>query len=169
MSLRRLEERSYAKRVSLRERVRAHSQVISQRCSALLPEDRAILKSLIETNQAVLHLAKLVGQPERSFRRRVTALIDRVLSHEFAFVARHRSRWAAPRRRFATAVFLEGRSIRDAAADLGLSYHAGRRQHHIILGLIETARTEEQAAPEAPPPAPLPLPRPARTRLEVAA
>lgn len=114
---------------------------LAARADLLPPEDRALLKAVYERGMPVARLAELRGGPAEAgtLRRRLRRLVERVLSPEFEFVARHRAGWSAARRRIATAMVLHGLSQRQAAAALGLSPHVVRRHRDAVRALFDAA------------------------------
>ncbi|USN99697.1 MAG: hypothetical protein H6810_03290 [Phycisphaeraceae bacterium] len=85
----------------------------------------------------------------RTERRRLRRLVTRVLSPRFAFVIASRRAWAPTRRRVAMACVVQGLSMREAGAALGLSLHSVRRQMDAVealyLASLERARTPRRA------------------------
>ncbi len=114
-------------RIDLRwARERRGAEGVLARASGLLPVDRALLESVLEDGRSVASVAALMGEPAWRVRRRVHRLLDRIGSALFAFVAVRGGAMPADQRRVAMACFVEGRTIREAARVLGLSFHRAR-------------------------------------------
>lgn len=73
----------------------------------------------------------------RSLRRRLRRLVSRVTSRRFVGVMRQRDGWSPTRRRVATACVLEGLTMREASARLGVSYHVVRRHMDAVAALCD--------------------------------
>lgn len=114
-----------------------HETVLSR--ADLLPAetDAALLKAVYAKGEPIAELARLRREKPGQTRRRLTALTRRLLSREFEFVVRHRASLIGHRRSVATLCFIHGCSMREAARELGLSFHAVRRHHVAIRALME--------------------------------
>ncbi|MFM9997044.1 MAG: hypothetical protein ACKVU4_14745 [Phycisphaerales bacterium] len=111
---------------------------IIRRAALLPPADGALLRLVFEDGRPVSEVCALRGgSTARGLRRRVRILVRRVLSDRFRYVLVHRDQWPTTRRRVATRCVIEGRPIRDAAAELGLSVYAVRRHKMAIDALCE--------------------------------
>ncbi len=102
--------------------------LILLRAQELAPEDAALLRSVYADSLPVSRVAALIrsrGTDVRTstLRRRLKSLTTRVLSPRFVFVMRHRRDWPPPMRRVAASCLLQGRTLRQAAADLRMSRH----------------------------------------------
>jgi hypothetical protein len=115
----------------------AASQTLLNRCEGLDPEDRAIIEAVFGRGHTAADLARLRGERPAVIRRRVRRLVERLLSREFEFVLGKRDNWTSLRRRIASACFLRGRSIRQAAEELNLSFYTTRRHHDAVVALLE--------------------------------
>lgn len=134
------DRRPSREQTDLRRRgVRDRSEVILMRAAYLEPEDRRLIEVVFADGLTCNAVAELLGESPRRIRRRVRTLVDRVSSDRFAFVMRERERWPATRRRVATACVLQGRSYRESAAHLKLTFHAVRRQMNAVEALFEAA------------------------------
>lgn len=109
--------------------------------SAYLPQDeRELVLAVYRDNRKITEVAALLNLPPRRLRARVRRLIKRLLDPRFAFVARHREQWPRTRRRVATMRFLFGRTMRQTAADLGLTLHQIRQHEAAVHALHEAER-----------------------------
>ncbi len=129
-----------------RRGAQAAAGVIIDRAAALCDEDRALLELVYRDHCTLRDLARLRGLPPHRIRRHIARLTRRVLSPEFAFVARFRSAWSPVRRRVAGECFLLGHSVREAAKAAGISYHAARRHLDAVRSLLEASRTRPPAS-----------------------
>jgi len=110
--------------------------------AALLPDDdRALLLAVYRDATPARTIAALRGVDPRRIRRRVRALVQRVLSPSFEFVLAHAGEWPRTRKRVAVAIVIEGRSLREAAERLGVTIHTVRR-HIEAIRLLERASRE---------------------------
>lgn len=112
------------------------------RACSLPPTDRALIEAVFLRGKSVSSIAS----PElpnsaatRRLRRRLHILCRRLESPLFTLVLAQATRWSATRRKVATACVLHGRSIRHAAAELGLSLHTVRRNLDAIRALADAA------------------------------
>ncbi len=122
-----------------RRGVRERTDLILLRAEHLEPEDRRLLEVFLSDGMTCNAVAELLGDSPRRVRRRVRTLIERVTSDRYAFVMRERDRWPATRRRVATACVLQGRSFREAAEQLRLTFHTVRRHMNAVEAIFEAA------------------------------
>jgi transposase len=115
------------------------------RADHLVQEERALIRALYMDGRSSREVAELIGADPRSVRRRARRIAMRVLSPEFTFVLRQREQWGPTRRRIATVVVLQGKSMRQAAAMLELSLHTVRHHFHAVAALFEAAQAKEAA------------------------
>lgn len=124
--------------IDMRRRLRREMvDVIVARSSVLAPADAALVQSVYGDGRSIASVAVLLGCDERKVRRRVKRLVARLGSAPFLYVLSHRHTWPSSRRRVAEACFLRGLSIRQAADELKLTYHAVRRQVEAVGALIQ--------------------------------
>ncbi len=121
-----------------RRRRRDLVERIVERADLLAPADRALVHAHYRDGRSVVEIARLRGGSPRSLRRRLKRLVERELDPLFAFVARRRASWSHTRRRVATSLMLEGRSMRETGQRLGLSLHTVRRHHDAVRALYES-------------------------------
>lgn len=125
-----------------RHRQASLTDLVRERCGALALPDRDLLQAVFVRGSNIAEISRLSGRPARTLRFRVKRLLGRITGPEYAFVLRHQSRWHATRRRIAAAVFLEGRSMREASRMLSLSFHTVRRQCELIRALMDAEASE---------------------------
>jgi hypothetical protein len=101
--------------------------------------DRELLRSVFQDGRRVVEVAALVGTDSRTLQRRVRRLAARLGTPLYAFALEHRGRWPALRRRIATSCILEGRSLRQASAEMAVSIYTVRRHYEAVLALFEAA------------------------------
>ncbi len=121
-----------------RKRRRDLVERIVERADLLAPSDRALVHAHYRDGRSVVEIASLGGGSPRSLRRRLKRLVERELDPLFTFVARSRTSWSHTRRRVATSLMLEGRSMRETGERLGLSLHTVRRHHDAVRALFES-------------------------------
>lgn len=125
------------------------ARVIVDRARHLPEAERELLMMIFGQGVSV---AELVRQREadpaqryaraRTLRKRVHALVTRVLDPRFAYVAQHAGAWPARQRDTARACILRGLSMRKAARELNLSLHSVRRYIDAVrIGSEEHRRT----------------------------
>lgn len=117
---------------------RDYAEHVVARAQALPREERAILESVFGDGLTIARLAALRGVSPRPLRRKIRLLLGRVLSDRFAFVLRESPAWPDRRRRIATAVYVHGLSMRDAAEGLGTTLHTVRTELQKIDALHES-------------------------------
>jgi hypothetical protein len=105
----------------------------------LLPteSDAALLRAVYGHGQSIAELARIRKERPGRTGRRVASLTRLLLSREFEFAMRHRSSLVGHRRSVATLCFIQGRSMREAARELGISFHAVRRHCEALRALME--------------------------------
>lgn len=137
----------------LRRRTRRdHAELLTQRAAWISAPDRELVEAVYREGHSVASYVRahrglgFERWTERSARRRLRRLVERLASPRFAFVIAARSSWPTTRRRVAMAVVVQGQTLRDTARTLGLSLHAVRRHIDAVDALYTEARA---ATPEA--------------------
>ena len=121
-----------------RKRRREVVERIVERAELICPGDRSLVLAYYRDGQSASDIAQLAGEPVRSLRRKLRRIVQRVLSPRFEFVATRIHTWTPTRRRVASACVLEGRTLREASARLGLSLHSVRRHHDAVQAMFES-------------------------------
>lgn len=119
---------------------REFSDEVLRRSAALPAPDAALLRAVFVDHAALGELAALTRSNIRALRRRLSLLVHRVMSDEFAFVVQRAHTWPDQRRRVAHAVVLAGMSYRRAGDSLGLSLHTVRQHCASISAMCENAK-----------------------------
>lgn len=122
------------------------AQSLADAGNLLLPHDAALLHALCVQNQSVRTIARLVQRPVSSTRRSLTMLLRRVISPEFRFVLQERRRLPERVRRVGLMAIIQGRPVRQVAAELGLSRYAVRRVLVAIRAMANAPAREQGAA-----------------------
>lgn len=122
-----------------RRRGREFSEFILARAEHLPPADRELIQAIYSTGRPVKAVAQLMGAPSRSLGRRCKRIVNRLLTPVFAFVVLHEASWSPAMRGVAQKIIIEGRTQRQAAAALGLTYHTVRRVHDAIVAMTDGA------------------------------
>lgn len=121
-----------------RRRRRELVEDILRHAADLPAADQVLLKLVFADARPVSQVCALRGgSTPRVLRRRVRHLVRRVLSARFRYVLVHRAGWPPTRRRVATRCVIEGRPIREAAQELGLSMYVVRRHKEAIEAMCE--------------------------------
>ena len=125
----------------LRRRIpRDLADLLVLRAEHLLPDDRALIAAIYRDNLTAAQVADLLDTSPRAIRRRIRAIVQRLLSPRYEFVAQRRQQWGPTRYKVAEACVLEGRTLRDAAAHLRLSLHTVRRHMDAVAAQQEALR-----------------------------
>ncbi len=132
-----------------RASARAFAERATQRANHLDEPERQLLLAVCQRGQKATEIAALVGENVRRTRRRIRNLLRRVMSPEFALVVAQRDVWGATMRAVGDACIVRGHSLNRAAATLGLSYHAVRRQRDAIVAMTNAAGRGRGQAPRA--------------------
>lgn len=122
-----------------RRRRRELIDELVERAEWLPPGDRWLIDAVYREGRRVAEVAAILDQSPRILRRRVRAILRRVRSGRFAFVAVQSRAWPALKRRVARACYIEGKSQRAVAGELRVTLHAVRRQCQAIEALYEAA------------------------------
>ena len=99
--------------------------------------DRALIAAIYGAGQSATDLARVFQEDARCVRRRVHRTVRRMLSPMFVFVTRRGPAWPPTRRRVAEAIFLHGKSMRQAARALGVTLHVVRRHCLAVQSMLE--------------------------------
>lgn len=118
----------------------------------LAPEDRELIRMHFGAGHSATSLARLRNEPPRRVRTRLRRLAVRMCSMRFELVMRRRRSWPRRRRLVSGAVVLQGRTLRQAQRDLGLTLHQVRREMAVVDAMVaseaqsESTRTTGAAA-----------------------
>jgi DNA-directed RNA polymerase specialized sigma24 family protein len=106
--------------------------------------DQALLRAIFIEERPATDVAPLTGRSARMVRKRIRDLTRRVLSPRYQFVLREGAGWPTLLRRVGFAHYIDGRTLRRTARDLGVSLHSVRAQRDAIEALFAT----RHSAPE---------------------
>lgn len=120
---------------------RRFAEFLVNRAALLLPTDKALILAVYRDNLAASDVAALLGSPHtpRSVRRRLRALLVRMLSRRFDYVLQASDDWPRTRKLVARCCILQGRTLRNTADHLRISLHTVRREMAIIDALAGEA------------------------------
>lgn len=128
-----------------RQRWRAGVDHLLERSEFLPQEERELINAVFRNGTSVVRLAKLTGNPSaaRRLRRRVHLIVERALSGSFAAMARCLSRgeagdWPRTRKRVGELLFIEGKTLRQAAVELRRSVHWVRAHRTALEAIFES-------------------------------
>lgn len=113
--------------------------LLLRRAEALPKQDRLLLETMLREGKTAVVVAGLMQTNARALRRRTKRLARRLTSPEFLFVIREIGNWPPTRRRVAEACVIEGKSARQAAADLRITFHTVRRHIEAMAHAFEAA------------------------------
>lgn len=113
---------------------------------ALAPTDRALIRWAYADGKPLAELAAVHRVTPRSMSRRIRRLSRRCESPEFGFVLARLRSWEPPLALVARACVLEGRSLRTAAATLGMSAHQVRALRTVVLSMARGVEQNEKLA-----------------------
>ncbi len=116
-----------------------HVDTLLRRANHLHPHEQSLLRAALHEGTPTAHLAALAGVSPRTIRRRVQRLILHLTSRRFTCIERSLDHFTPTRRRIAIACELQRLSANQAAASLGMSVHAVRRQRLAIDAFIEAS------------------------------
>ncbi len=119
---------------------------ITARAQWLENTDRQLIMAVFEDGKRLKDLAALMNVSPRTLRARLRRLVLRVSSELYQFVALHAESWPPNMRRAAEACVFKGLSIKDAAIDLGVSYHNVRRHIDLVRVLARTGTLIQTAS-----------------------
>jgi hypothetical protein len=109
-------------------------------CAGVLAApDRELILAVYARGERPASLARLMGVSPFVLRRRLREIVRRVCTPEFQYVLRTRDAWPARLRRVGEAVVLEGRTLREASANLALTYHQIRTATAGVRSLMSAA------------------------------
>ena len=127
--------------VDLRKALDAEAaERIALRASWLAPADRSLVLAVVRDGHSLAGLARATGRDQRALRRRFARSVSRLLDERTAVVARALPTMGRARAGVARVFYLEGRTLREAADELGLGLHTVRAHRQAIEGVIEAAR-----------------------------
>lgn len=123
----------------------AIEQIVA-RAAFLPPHERLLVELYFDHGRSIKDIAAASRVHDRVMSRRIRRLLERLNSERFSFVVRNMNAWPPQRRSVASAMVLQGRSIRQAARELSVSVYTVRRQHETISALFDA----DQRARSAP-------------------
>lgn len=123
------------------------SETLLNRAQFLEPADRALLEQVLEKGVRPRDIARVAGTSTRTIQRRVRNLMRRLADPDVLYVLRQHRGWSAPLRQVALALWVRRRTLRQTAAELGLSLHRVRQHAAAVRGLIEQGRAPQNGPP----------------------
>lgn len=137
----------YPTTMTRRQRWRAGIDRLLERSELLPQEERELINAVFRNGTSVVRLAKLSGRPSeaRRLRRRIRLIVERALSDGFAGMARSLSRgeagdWPRTRKRVGELLYIEGKTLRQAAVELRRSVHWVRAHRAALEAIFESER-----------------------------
>ncbi|MCL4220144.1 MAG: hypothetical protein KJZ65_02120 [Phycisphaerales bacterium] len=135
--------------LDLRKRFRRdRADCVVARAAFLAPAERLLVESYFRDGRTIKILAEASNTDPRVLSRRLRRLTERLLSDRFSFVLRNFESWSPSRRRVATAMVMQGLSMRAASMHLRMSLYSVRRHADAINALYDS---DQRAAPARPP------------------
>lgn len=134
-----------------RRHARREIERVVENAAALPDPDRILIETVYRDGRSVADVARLSGDDPGALRRRVRALVRRVMSPEFAYVIARRHLFAPQRRVVADSVILRGRTMRETARAMGVSLHVVRRHREAITDLADAFTRQRRQPPAAQP------------------
>lgn len=125
------------------------AEYVAARRELLPVEERALVEQVFVQGRAMSDLAALTGTTTRGMRRRVKKVVERITARTFDLVAFHSAGWPTVMIAVGTAVYIRGRTIRQAAAELGLPYRAALVHAKAIKAVASSPGTARQRRGEA--------------------
>lgn len=118
-----------------RRRNRDIAETIVRRAEHLEQHEKQLILSIYAHGLSTTELAPLTNKKPRTLRRQLRNILKRLTSPEYLYTIRHQAKWTTTRKRVAYACFIQGRSLRAAAATLNLTLHTVRKHHQHIRSL----------------------------------
>jgi hypothetical protein len=125
---------------------RSVAEVVVGLAGYLEASDRELIRGVYHHGMSMQALARAIRRHPRSLQLRLRRLVARLGSEPFRFVASQGRLWPEPRRRVADAIYLKGQTQRQAAAGLGMSLHAVRREVLCIQFALSEHRRASRSA-----------------------
>ncbi len=127
--------------LDLRKRFRRdRADCVVARAGFLPPAERLLVESYFREGRTIKILAEASKTDPRVLSRRLRRLTERLLSDRFSFVLRNFETWSPSRRRVATAMVMQGLSMRAASIHLRMSLYSVRRHAEAINALYESEK-----------------------------
>lgn len=127
----------------LRRNRRVAMERLLGRVEYLPGAERALIEAVFRNDTPVVRVAALSGRTGqvRQLRRQVRAIVTRALSDRFGSMARQirvgTHRWPPLRRRIGELLYLEGKTLRTAASELGITVHVVRAHRAALEAIFE--------------------------------
>jgi len=115
--------------------------------SELPPDERALVLARFADGRSAAQIGAIAGCPRHIIERRLRRLTIRLSTPAFVYLAPRLNLLDAVQRSIAQACFIEGRSIRAAAAHLNISQHALRETRAVLLAQVHAARPRPMRDP----------------------
>ncbi len=126
---------------------RRAAEAIVRRARFLRPDERALIEAVFAEGRTFPDIARLVRTRPDALRRRVRRALRRADTDLFRFVADRRRAWPPGTRRVATLWILEGHTLREVAARLGMTLYTVRKHADAVRALHAASRSA-QGVPE---------------------
>ncbi len=117
---------------------------IVKRAHWLEPDDRELVLAMFRDGQSAQSIAKRFGGCPRHLRRHIKKLVQRLSDPRIAYVIAHHEQWSKSRRAIAHCLFIQGRSMREATDELGMSFYSVRKHREAIDAMCQAAMNTDQ-------------------------
>jgi DNA-binding CsgD family transcriptional regulator len=119
------------------KRADALNDQLVRRAEWLDAPDKAIVLAMFDEGYSAAEIARLGNLPVRMVRTRIHRLVNRLGDPKVAYVARFCGSWSKTRASIGRSVFLHGKSLRETANELSMSFYLVRRHRESIDAMYE--------------------------------
>ncbi len=116
--------------------------VIVRRAVWLDKPDCELVLAMFRDGRSATALSDLVGTPPRSLRRHIKQLVQRLNDPCVAYVVAHQAQWSRSKRAIARSIYIQGRSMRETADELGISFYSVRKHRESIEAMCESVTNQ---------------------------
>jgi DNA-directed RNA polymerase specialized sigma24 family protein len=132
-----------------RRRADALNERIVQRAEWLEPAERALVSAMFVDGYSAAQIARLGNADPRSVRSRIHKIVQRLGDPRAAYVMLNSEQWTTTRRRVAREIYINGKSLRETADTLGLSFYVVRRHREAVEAMFDADRNTRQKIDKA--------------------
>jgi hypothetical protein len=119
------------------KRADALNDHIVQRAEWLEPAERAIVLAMFDEGYSAAEIARLGNLEARIVRARIHRIVSRLSDPKVAYVAQQSIAWSKTRAEIGRCVFLHGKSLRETATELSMSFYLVRRHRESIDAMYD--------------------------------
>jgi len=127
--------------------ITADTAILAGRIQWLTGQEREVAEAILLRGQTAASVARLMGLSPRTVRDRLRRIVRRLAGRRFRMTIRAIPYLAPAEAKLAAVRFCQGRTLRQTAEEMGLGFHAARRQCDAVWAQVQAIERMRKARP----------------------